>query len=185
MSAPERTPFLPNIFFLLLVTPDIPPVSGKNDAIKRLSSLSYLKKKLQGNYRKELVYVLMRNLLLNTSYCNKNQNIQNPVSRTVYICGFYPSKLGLHPEMLQTLAYIIKLLKITKRQKDKNRLVDDVRMFFVVCIFMFYILANWWFNTHLTSSLNLADLPFLFTMPVTTVSAITFYLKVLFLNFGM
>ena len=98
----------------------------------------------------------MRNLLLNTSYCNRNQNIQNPVSKTVYICGFYPSKLGLHPEMLQTLAYIIKLLKIIKRQKDKNRLVD-VRMFFVVCIFMFYILANWWFNTHLTSSLNLAD----------------------------
>ena len=28
-------------FFLLLVTPDIPPASGYNDAIKRLSSLRY------------------------------------------------------------------------------------------------------------------------------------------------
>ena len=36
-------------FFLLLVTPGIPPVSGNNDAIKRLSSVRYFsQKKLQG-----------------------------------------------------------------------------------------------------------------------------------------
>ena len=36
-------------FFLLLVTPDIPPVSGNNNAIKRLSSVRYFsQKKLQG-----------------------------------------------------------------------------------------------------------------------------------------
>ena len=40
MSAPERTPFYQK-FFLLLVAPDIPPVSGNNDAIKRLSSTRY------------------------------------------------------------------------------------------------------------------------------------------------
>ena len=38
MSAPVRMPFY-QIFFLLLVTPDIPPGSGNNDAVKRLSSV--------------------------------------------------------------------------------------------------------------------------------------------------
>ena len=116
------------------------------------------------SYRKELVHILMRNVLLNT-YCNKNQNRQRLVSKTVYICGFYQSKLGLHPEMLPSLAYIIKLLKIII--KTKTGLLMYV--FLVVCIFMFYILANWYFNNHLTSPLNLADLPFLFTMLVTTI----------------
>ena len=88
MSATERTPFYQLYIFLLFVRADIPPVSGNNDAIKRLSFV---------RYRKELVYVLMRNVLLNISYCNKNQNIQSPASKTVRICGFYPSKLGLHP----------------------------------------------------------------------------------------
>ena len=37
----QKEPFLPIIFFLLLVTPDIPPVSGNNDTIKRLSSVRY------------------------------------------------------------------------------------------------------------------------------------------------
>ena len=41
ISAPERIPFDKLFFFLLLVTPDIPPVSGNNDAIKRLSSVRY------------------------------------------------------------------------------------------------------------------------------------------------
>ena len=50
-------------------------------------------------------------------------------------------------------------------------------------IFMFYILANWYFNNHLTSSLNLTDLPFLFMMPVATISTIAFYLNMLFLIF--
>ena len=35
----QKEPLLPNIFFLLLVAPDIPPVSGNNDAIKRLLSV--------------------------------------------------------------------------------------------------------------------------------------------------
>ena len=56
---------------------------------------------------------------------------------------------------------------------------------FVACIFVFYILTNWYFNTHLTSSLNLADLPFLFIMPVTTISTNTLYLNMVFLNFRM
>ena len=107
----------------------------------------------------------MRNFLSNISYCNKDQNRQRPASKTMYICGFYPSKLGLHPEMLPSLAYIIKLLKIII--KTKTGLLMYV--FLVVCIFMFYILANWYFNNHLTSPLNLADLPFLFTMLVTTI----------------
>ena len=33
------------------------------------------------------------------------------------ICDFYPSKLGLHPENFPSLAYIIKLLKITIKTK--------------------------------------------------------------------
>ena len=37
----RKNPFLPTLFFLLLVTPDIPPVSGSNDAIERLSSVRY------------------------------------------------------------------------------------------------------------------------------------------------
>ena len=124
----------------------------------------------------------MRNLLLNTSYCNKNQNRQRPASKTVYVCACYPSKLGLHPKMLPSIAYIIKQLK--NYNKDKNRFVDAC-ISFVVCIFMFHILTNWYFNTHLTSPLNLADLHFLFIMPVTAISTITFYLNMLVLNFGM
>ena len=123
----------------------------------------------------------MKNFLLNTSYWNKNQNRHRPASKTVYICGFYPSKLGLHPEMLPSLAYIIKLLKITI--KTKTGLLMYV--YFLLYVYLFYILTNWFFNTHLTSSLNLADLPFLFIMPFTTISTITFYLNMLFLNFGM
>ena len=123
----------------------------------------------------------MRHFLLNTSYCNKNQNRQRPASKTVYICGFYPSKLGLHPEMLPRLAYIIKRLKITI--KTKSGLL--VYVYFLLYVYLFYILTNWYFNTHLTSSLNLVDLPFLFIMPVTTGSTIRFYLNMLFLNFGM
>ena len=37
MSAPERTPFY-QIFFSFTGRPDIPPVSGNNDAIKRSST---------------------------------------------------------------------------------------------------------------------------------------------------
>ena len=118
----------------------------------------------------------MRKLLLNTSYCNKNKNRQRSASKSVCICGFYPSKLGLHPEMLPSLAYIIKLLKITK---------TDLLMYvyFLLYVYLLYILTNWYFDTHLTSSLNLADLPFLFIMPVKTISSISFYLNMLFLNF--
>ena len=64
------------------------------------------------------------------------------------------SKRGLHSEMLLSLAWIITTQNYNK---DQNRLVC-VCIFFVVCIFMFYVLINWYFNTHLTSSL--ADLPF-------------------------
>ena len=110
------------------------------------------------SYRKELLYVLMRNFLLNTSYCNKNQNRQRPASKTAYICGFYQRKLGLHPEMLLSLAYIIKLHKITV--KTKTGLL--MHSYFLLYVY----LTNWYFNTHLTSSLNLADFPFLSIMPV-------------------
>ena len=120
----------------------------------------------------------MKNFLLNTSYWNKNQNRHRPASKTVYICGFYPSKLGLCPEMLPSLAYIIKLLKITK-----TGLLMHV--YFLLYVYLFHMLTNWYFDTHLTSSLNLADLPFAFIMLVTTISTITFYLNMLFFNFGM
>ena len=50
-----------------------------------------------------------------------------------------------------------------------SRSAGNPGIFFVVCIFMIYILTNWYFNTHLTSSLYLADLTFLFIMPVTTI----------------
>ena len=106
----------------------------------------------------------MRNFLLNT-YCNKNQNRQRPASKTMYTSGFYPSKLGLHPEMLPSLAYIIKLLKITI--KTKTGLLMYV--YFLLYIYLFNILRNWYFNTSLTSSMNLADLSFLFIMTVTTI----------------
>ena len=120
----------------------------------------------------------MRNFLSNISYCNKDQNRQRPASKTMYICGFYPSKLGLHPEMLPSLAYIIKLLKIIK-----TGLLMYV--YFLLYVYLFYILTNSYFHTHLTSSLNLADLLFLFIIPFRTIFTITFYLNMLFLNFGM
>ena len=94
----------------------------------------------------------MRNFLLNT-YCNKNQNRQSPASKTVHICECCPSKLGLHPGMLPSLAYIIKLFKIIKTGL----------FMYVHCllyVYLFCILRNWYFDTHLTSSLNLADLTF-------------------------
>ena len=120
----------------------------------------------------------MRNFLSNISYCNKDQNRQRPASKSMYICGFYPSKLGLHPEMLPSLAYIIKLLKIIK-----TGLLMYV--YFLLYVYLFYILTNSYFHTHLTSSLNLADLLFLFIIPFRTIFTITFYLNMLFLNFGM
>ena len=92
----------------------------------------------------------------NTSYCNKNQNRQRAASKTVYICGFYTSKLGLHRQMLPSLAYIIKLLKITANTKTGLLMY----VYFLLYVYLFYILRNWYFNIHLISSLNLADLPF-------------------------
>ena len=119
----------------------------------------------------------MRNFLLNT-YCNNNENRQSPVSKAMHICGFYPSKLGLHPEIFPSLAYIIKLFKITKKGLF-------MYIYCLLYVYLFFILTNWYFDTQLASSLNLADLPSLFIMPVTTISKITFYLNMLFLNFGM
>ena len=40
MSAPNRMPFY-QTFFVLLIAPDMPPVSGNNDTTKRLSSVRY------------------------------------------------------------------------------------------------------------------------------------------------
>ena len=80
----------------------------------------------------------MRNFLVNTSYCNKNQNRQRPFSKIEYIGGFYPSKIGLHPEMLPSLAYHIKLLKITI--KTKTGLLMYV--FCCIYVYLFYILTN-------------------------------------------
>ena len=107
----------------------------------------------------------MKNFPLNTPYCNKNQNRQRAVSKTVYICSFYPNKLGLHPEILPSVACIIKLLKITTA--TKTGLLMYIYLYFLLYVYLFYILTNWCFNTHLTSSLNLADLAFLFIIPVT------------------
>ena len=103
---------------------------------------------------------------------------QRPASETVYIYGFYPSKLGPHPEMLPSLAHIIKLLKIIKTG-------FLMYVYFLLYVYLFYILTNSYFHTHLTSSLNLADLLFLFIIPFRTIFTITFYLNMLFLNFGM
>ena len=51
-------------------------------------------------------------------YCNRNQNRQRPVLKTMYICGFTQvNKVGLHPEMLLSFAYIIKLLEIKMKMK--------------------------------------------------------------------
>ena len=123
----------------------------------------------------------MRNSLLNTSYCNKNQNRRRLASKTVYICGFYPSKLALHPEMLPSIAYIIKLLKIT----IKTKTVLLMYVYFLLYVYLFYILTSWYFNSYWTSCLNLAELPFSFIIPVAKISTITFYLNMLCLNFGM
>ena len=41
MSVLQRAPLYQIFVFLLLVTSDIPPVSGNNDAITRLSSIRY------------------------------------------------------------------------------------------------------------------------------------------------
>ena len=37
-----------------------------------------------------------------------------------------------------------------------------VYVFFCMYIFMFHVVTNWYFDAHLTSSLTLADLPFLY-----------------------
>ena len=50
---------------------------------------------------------------------------------------------------------------------------------FSLYVYLFYILTNWYFDSHLTSSLNLADLLFLFIMPVTTISTITLFLQLI------
>ena len=53
--------------------------------------------------------------------------------------------------------------------------------YFLLYVYLFYMLTNWYSNTRLTFSLNLADflVAFLFIMPVTTIS------PMLFLIFGI
>ena len=48
-------------------------------------------------------------------------------------------------------------------------------------IYMLYGLTKWYFNTHLTSSLNLVDFP----LDATAISTIYFYLNMLFLTLGI
>ena len=48
-------------------------------------------------------------------------------------------------------------------------------------IYMLYGLTKWYFNTHLTSPLNLVDFP----LDVTAISTIYFYLNMLFLTLGI
>ena len=59
--------------------------------------------------------------------------------------------------MLLSLAYIIKLHKITVKTKT------DLLMHSYFLLYVY--LTNWYFNTHLAFSLNLADFPFLSIMP--------------------
>ena len=72
--------------------------------------------------KKKLVYVLMRNFLL---------NIVLPQKLSISVAFTQVSKLVLHPQMLSSLAYIIKLFKITIN-KNENRLFD-------VCIFLLQV----------------------------------------------
>ena len=85
----------------------------------------------------------------------------------MYICDFFPSKRDLHPEMLPSLAYIIKLLKITIKAKTGLLMC----LYFLLYVYLFYILTNWYYPFDYFS-----DLPFLFIMLVTTIW---------FLNFGI
>ena len=70
------------IYLLLLVTSDIPPVSGNSNAIKRLSSVRYFP---QRSYREELVYVLMRNLLLNVALQQESKQTKISLKSFVYM----------------------------------------------------------------------------------------------------
>lgn len=82
----------------------------------------------------------------------KTDKIDKGQPQKLCICVAFTqlSKLGLHPDMLLSLAYIIKLLKITTK----------MRMYIFCCIHMyiFCLLTNWYFDSPWASSLNLGDL---------------------------
>ena len=62
-------------------------------------------------------------------YCNRNR------SRPCMSVTFYQvSKLGMHPDILPRLVYIINLLKNYK--EDENSVIDKC-IFFVVLIFIY------------------------------------------------
>ena len=132
-------------FFLLLVTPDIPPVSGNNDAIKRLSSVKYFSsKELQEGdslcpHEKYCIATVIK-----TDKCQLKK-------LSIYVALTQASKLGLHPAMLLSSAQIIELIKITIKMKTG----------LLMCLcFLFHLYLYVLFSYKLTSSLNLADLPF-------------------------
>ena len=92
-----------NIFVLLLVTPNI---------LKEHHLLGIFP---QRSYRKELVYVLMRNFLF--ALQQKSKPTKASLKNCVYLWLLLACKFGLHPEKLPSLAYIIKLLNITIKMK--------------------------------------------------------------------
>ena len=117
-------------------------------------------------------------------FCNRNKKRQRPASKIMYIYGFYllVGKLGLHPEMVLSLACIIKLLNITIQMKTSLLMYA----YFLLYVYLYVLCySNWYFDTTLASSLNLANLHFLVIMLVATISTITFHLDMLFLTFGM
>ena len=95
-----------------------------------------------------------------TSYlhCYRHQNKQRSALKLcIYMAYTQVSKLGLHPEMLPSLAYFIKLFEIT--MKMKIGLLKSA-YFCYMYFYMFYALTKWYFDRLLASSLNLADLLF-------------------------
>ena len=115
------TPYI-SLILLILATPYTLPVADNNDAIKRLSASS---KKLQdGASRYEKLPI---NYCIATGIKTEKDQPQR-----LYICGFYPSKLSLHLQMLPSLAYIIKLLKITIKMKTGTYFLLHVYLY-VLC----------------------------------------------------
>ena len=100
------------IFLLLLIAPNIPPVSGNNNVAKIISSVKYFPQK---SCRRELVYVLTRSFLF--VFQQESRQTKASLKNVVYLWLLLSCKLGLHTEMLQGLAYIMKQLNITIKIK--------------------------------------------------------------------
>ena len=164
----QKEPLFTKSFFLLLVTPDIPPDSGNNDPTKRLSYVRYfsLKKLKEGASLWEMRNsweTFYQTLLIAT-------RIETDKGQPQKLCvsvDFTPISLVCILRCFQAYHTLSNYLKLQQRQKQPCRC-----KYYFCCMYIYVLYSE-----------KLADLPPLFIMPFTTISTITFYLNMLFLNF--